>query len=87
MFFIGAMVHILHSMKCSIQPDLASFNRVFYLSPHENINTISLITIHYLYFSLYKLFADNLISLFSSDGCCLNNALNGIEFYTFYNLD
>ena len=28
---------------------IASLNRTFYLSPHENILTIALINIHYLY--------------------------------------
>ena len=36
-------------MKCSIQLGFASLNRTFHLSPHENICTIALITIHYLY--------------------------------------
>ena len=36
-------------MKCSIQLGFASLNRTFHLSPHENISTIALITIHYLY--------------------------------------
>ena len=36
-------------MKCSIQLGCASLNRTFHLSPHENISTIALITIHYLY--------------------------------------
>ena len=36
-------------MKCSIQLDFASLNGTFHLSPHENICTITLINIHYLY--------------------------------------
>ena len=36
-------------MNCSIQLGFASLNRTFHLSPHENICTIALITIHYLY--------------------------------------
>ena len=51
MVFIRAMVHIFSfgERKCSIQLGFASLNRTFYLSPHENICTIALITIHYLY--------------------------------------
>ena len=36
-------------MKCSIQLGFASMNGTFHLSPHENICTIALIYIHYLY--------------------------------------
>ena len=36
-------------MKCSIQLCFASLNGTFHLSPHENICTIALINIHYLY--------------------------------------
>ena len=36
-------------MKCSIQLGFALLNRTFHLSPNENICTIALITIHYLY--------------------------------------
>ena len=36
-------------MKCSIQRGEAELNGTFHLSPHENICTIALITIHYLY--------------------------------------
>ena len=36
-------------MKCSIQFGFTSLNRTFSLSPHENIHTIALVTIHYLY--------------------------------------
>ena len=49
-------------MKCSIQLGIASLNRTFQLSPHENICTIALITIHYLYNTCYlltKIFWDN----------------------------
>ena len=44
-----------HSVRdeCSIQLGVASLNRTFHLSPHENICTIVLITIHYLYTSLW----------------------------------
>ena len=40
---------LIRAMKCSIQLGFASLNRTFLLSPHENICTIALITIHYLY--------------------------------------
>ena len=33
-------------MKCSILLGFVSLNRTFNLSPHENIHTIALITIH-----------------------------------------
>ena len=36
-------------MKCSIQLGFALLNGTFHLSPHENICTIALINIHYLY--------------------------------------
>ena len=36
-------------MKCTIQLGFASLNGTFHLSPHENICTIALINIHYLY--------------------------------------
>ena len=45
----GTAIFIQWEMKCSIQLGFASLNRTFHLSPHENICTISLITIHYLY--------------------------------------
>ena len=38
----------LHSVKDEMFY-FASLNRTFHLSPHENICTIALITIHYLY--------------------------------------
>ena len=40
-----------HKVKdeCSIQLGFASLNGTFHLSPHENICTIALINIHYLY--------------------------------------
>ena len=40
-----------HSVKdeCTIQLGFASLNGTFHLSPHENICTIALINIHYLY--------------------------------------
>ena len=48
-------------MKCSIQLGFASLNGTFHLSPHENICTIALINIHYLYtnqfLSFYIVFA------------------------------
>ena len=36
-------------MKCTIHLGFASLNGTFHLSPHENICTIALINIHYLY--------------------------------------
>ena len=33
---------------------IASLNRTFHLSPYENILTIALINIHYLYNNLFK---------------------------------
>ena len=36
-------------MKCSIQLGFALFNETFHPSPHENICTIALININYLY--------------------------------------
>ena len=45
----GTDIFILWKMKWSIQLGFASLNRTFNLSPHENICTIALITIHYLY--------------------------------------
>ena len=41
----------LHSVKDEMlfQLGFASLNRTFHLSPHENICTIALKTIHYLY--------------------------------------
>ena len=40
---------ILVRDESSIQLGVASLNRTFHLSPHENTCTIALITIHYLY--------------------------------------
>ena len=41
-------------MKCSIQLGYALLNGTFHLSPHENICTIALINIHYLYTIAYQ---------------------------------
>ena len=52
MFFIHAMVQIFsfgERLNVLSQLGFASLNRTFNLSPHENIRTIALITIHYLY--------------------------------------
>ena len=49
----GTAIFIWLKMKCSIQLGFASLNRTFHLSPHENICTIALITIHYLYIKIY----------------------------------
>ena len=45
----STFIFIHLKMKFSIQLGFVSLNRTFYLSPHENICTIALITIHYLY--------------------------------------
>ena len=45
----GTYIFIRRKMKCAIQIGFTSLNRAFYLSPHENVCTIALITIHYLY--------------------------------------
>ena len=46
--FIRVLLYIFSfvKMKCSIHLDFVSLNRTFRLSPHENICTIALITIH-----------------------------------------
>ena len=70
--FIRAMVRILISFgerwNALFNSAIASLNRTFYLSPHENILTIALINIHYLYnipnrqLLLAELFIKQLIS-------------------------
>ena len=45
----GKNIFIRWKMECSIQLGFASLNRTFHLSPYENILTIALINIHYLY--------------------------------------
>ena len=45
----GTNIFIRWKMKCSIQRGEAELNGTFHLSPHENICTIALINIHYLY--------------------------------------
>ena len=47
--FDGTDIFIRRKIKCSIQFGFASLNRTLNFSPHENIRTIALITIHYLY--------------------------------------
>ena len=51
MLLIRAMVLYFHSVRDEMfySTRFASLNRTFHLSPHENICTIALITIHYLY--------------------------------------
>ena len=52
MFFIRAKVQIFsfgERLKYSIQLGFASLNRTFHHSPHENICSIALLTLHYLY--------------------------------------
>ena len=45
----GTHIFIRWKMKCSIQLGFASLNGTFHLSPQENICTLALINIHYLY--------------------------------------
>ena len=45
----GTNIFIQCKMKCTIQLGVASLNGSFHLPPHENIYTIALINIHYLY--------------------------------------
>ena len=45
----GTNIFIRWKMECSIQLGFASLNGTFRLSLHENICTIALINIHYLY--------------------------------------
>ena len=47
MLFIRGMVDIISFSE--LQKSRWMLNRTFHLSPHENICTIALITIHYLY--------------------------------------
>ena len=50
--FIRAMVRIFsfgERWNVLFNSAIASLNRAFHLSPHENILTIALINIHYLY--------------------------------------
>ena len=50
--FIRAMVRIFsfgERLNVLFNSAIASLNRKFHLSPHENILTIALINIHYLY--------------------------------------
>ena len=49
----GTNIFIRWKMKCTIQLGFASLNGTFHLSPHENICTIALINIHYLYTILF----------------------------------
>ena len=53
--FIRAMVRIFsfgERLNVLFNSAIASLNRTFHLSPHENILTIALINIHYLYTNL-----------------------------------
>ena len=47
--FIRAMVKFGERWNVLFNSAIAPFNRTFHLSPHENILTIALINIHYLY--------------------------------------
>ena len=54
--FIRAMVRIFsfgERWNVLFNSAIASLNRTFHLSPHENILTIALINIHYLYIMMY----------------------------------
>ena len=46
---IGTNIFIRWKMKCTVQLGFVSLNGTYHLSPHENICTIPLINIHYLY--------------------------------------
>ena len=45
----GTSIFMKWKMKCTIQLGFTSLNGTFHLSPHENICTIALINIHFLY--------------------------------------
>ena len=45
----GTNIFMRWKMKCTIQLGFASLNGTFHLSPHENICTIALTNIYYLY--------------------------------------
>ena len=50
--FIRAVVRIFsfgERWNVLFNSAIASLNRTFHLSPHENVHTIALINIHYLY--------------------------------------
>ena len=76
--FIRAMVRIFsfgERWNVPFNSAVASLNGTFHLSPHENILTIALINIHYLYnitlryhsaHSLLGLFSDRLHQVFRS---------------------
>jgi uncharacterized membrane protein YfhO len=54
--FFRAMVRIFsfgERWNVAFNSAVASLNGTFHLSPHENILTIALINIHYLYIILY----------------------------------
>ena len=58
MFSFAQWTEYFHSVKDrnrSIHLRYASVNGSFYLSPHENILSIALINIHYLYINQYVL--------------------------------
>ena len=63
--FIRAMVRIFsfgERWNVLFNSAIASLNRTFHLSPHENILTIALINIHYLYNSTYPYYVQQLIT-------------------------
>ena len=62
--FIRAMVRIFsfgERWNVLFNSAIASLNRTFHLSPHENILTIALINIHYLYIMLIILYVKSQI--------------------------
>ena len=59
----GTNIFMRWKMKCSIQLGFASLNGTFHLSPHENICTIALINIHYLYTVLFAFLLRTLSSV------------------------
>ena len=64
-------------MKCSIQRGKAELNGAFHLSPHENICTIALINIHYLYNKVCVCFNDKPKVLISqNDVKCIMKLVN-----------
>ena len=61
--FIRAMVRIFsfgERWNVLFNSAIASLNRTFHLSPHENILTIALINIHYLYNIIHIYYDDSM---------------------------
>ena len=57
----GTNIFIQWKMKHTIQLDLASLNGTFHLSLNENICTIALINIHYLYTIVLWSYQENML--------------------------